>query len=144
MPDNLTPNDRRKTMQAVKGKKTRLERVVFSMLAGMRLKGWVQNANEISGKPDVVFFKQKVAIFIDGCFWHGCPYCRRKLPQTNRKYWKNKISRNAELALLHHAQLQNEGWEVIRIWEHELHNPEERQSIRNKIRHIVNSGAGEK
>jgi DNA mismatch endonuclease (patch repair protein) len=143
MVDNLSPEDRRKTMQAVKGKRTKLEKRLFSMLAGMSLKGWKQNASNVSGKPDVIFAKQKVAIFVDGCFWHGCPICQRKLPQTNREYWERKIARNVELAKSHNQQLRNDGWTVIRIWEHEIIRECERQRIRLQIRQAIKLGETE-
>jgi DNA mismatch endonuclease (patch repair protein) len=120
MGDNLKPADRRKTMQAVKGKGTRLEKRLFAMLAGMGLKGWKQNVERITGKPDVAFISQRVAVFVDGCFWHGCPYCRRKLPKTNRAYWVRKIKRNVALAQSHNRRLRRDGWTVIRVWEHEM------------------------
>jgi DNA mismatch endonuclease (patch repair protein) len=141
MGDNLTPENRRKTMQAVKGKGTRLEKRLFSMLAGMRVKGWKKNVDSIAGKPDVVFESQQVAIFVDGCFWHGCPHCKRKLPQTNRKYWKRKIERNIALAKSHNKRLRADGWTVIRIWEHETNGPTDTQRIKTKIlRALGNKG----
>lgn len=137
MTDNLKPEDRRKTMQAIKGKGTGLERCLFSMLAGMRLQGWRKNANDIVGKPDLVFDNERVVIFVDGCFWHGCPHCQRKLPKTNQEYWERKIKRNIELALLNNQQLLDEGWTVIRIWEHEIKDLVVRQTIRKKIRNAL-------
>ncbi|HXG65704.1 MAG TPA: very short patch repair endonuclease [Blastocatellia bacterium] len=134
MADNLKPEDRRRTMQAVKGKGTSLERRLFSMLAGMRLKGWRKNADDIVGKPDVVFDSNHLAIFIDGCFWHGCPHCRRKLPETNREYWERKIGRNIALAKSANRQLHHDGWTVLRIWEHQIRNPSVMEEIRIKIR----------
>ncbi|ACL23394.1 very short patch repair endonuclease [Chloroflexus aggregans] len=134
MSDNLSPQDRHKTMQAVKGKGTRLEKRLWAMLAGLGLKGWKKNADNIVGKPDVAFLNQRIAIFIDGCFWHGCPYCKRKLPKTNREYWERKINRNIELARLHDEQLQREGWIVIRIWEHEMADIEK---VRARIRNLL-------
>lgn len=133
MGDNLTPNNRRKTMQAVKGKGTRLEKRLFSTLAGMGVKGWKKNVDNIIGKPDIAFISQRVAIFIDGCFWHGCPHCKRKLPQTNRKYWKHKIERNTALAKLHNKQLRTNGWIVIRLWEHEINGTTDMQRVKAKI-----------
>lgn len=142
MVDNLKPEDRRKTMRAVKGKRTKLEKRLFSMLAGMSLKGWKQNVSNITGKPDVVFFEQKVVIFVDGCFWHGCPVCQRKLPQTNSEYWEHKIARNVELARSHNKQLLRDGWTVVRIWEHELTNKIDKQKIRIKIGEAIKPGDG--
>jgi DNA mismatch endonuclease (patch repair protein) len=134
MADNLKPEDRRKTMRAVKGKGTRLERRLFSMLVGMGLKGWRKNVGDIEGKPDVVFSNEKVVIFIDGCFWHGCPICQRKLPDTNREYWIRKMNRNVELAKIHNQKLAEEGWTVIRVWEHEFKDTKTMQKIRASIK----------
>jgi DNA mismatch endonuclease (patch repair protein) len=141
MTDNLKPEDRRKTMQAVKGKGTTPERRLFAMLAGMGLKGWRKNAGDIIGKPDVVFNDEQVAIFVDGCFWHGCPHCQRKLtPDTNREYWQRKISRNIERARSNNQKLRENRWIVIRIWEHELKTQTDRARIRNEIRQVLNPG----
>lgn len=133
MSDNLTPENRRKTMRAVRGKGTKPERQLWSMLAGMHVSGWRKNAGNVIGKPDVVFEQEKVAIFVDGCFWHRCPHCKRKLPETNKVYWERKISRNVELDQQHDKALRKDGWTVIRIWEHEMSNPEHRKRVRAKI-----------
>lgn len=134
MADNLKPEDRLKTMQAVRGKGTRLEKRLWAMLAGMRLKGWKKNAESITGKPDIIFTNQRVAVFIDGCFWHGCPYCQRKLPKTNQEYWERKIKRNVALAKLHNRQLRQDGWTVVRVWEHEMSDT---TKIKIKILHAL-------
>ncbi len=118
--DNLSPADRRKTMQAVKGKGTRLEQRLFGMLAQMGVNGWTKNDPAVIGKPDVAFEGQRLAIFVDGCFWHGCPYCKRKLPVTNRAYWERKINRNAALSQRYKSELRKAGWTVLRIWEHDM------------------------
>lgn len=107
-------------MRAVKGKGTRLERRIFGLLAQMKLGGWKKNFEGLAGKPDVAFIERQVAFFIDGCFWHGCPYCRRTLPVTNRAYWQRKIQRNVALARAHNRRLRRDGWRVVRIWEHEI------------------------
>ena len=120
MTDNLSLEDRRKTMRAVKGKGTKLEKRLWAMLAGLGFKGWQKNADDIVGKPDVVFLTQRIAIFVDGCFWHGCPYCNRKLPEANKEYWEKKIKRNIELARSYDEQLRRKGWTILRIWEHEM------------------------
>lgn len=133
MGDNLTPDDRRKTMRAVKGKGTKPERRLWAMLAGMGIQGWRKNDASIIGRPDVVFTKQRVAIFIDGCFWHGCPVCRRKIPKTNQDYWERKIQRNIELAELYDKQLHECGWTVVRIWEHETVELENMRKIINNV-----------
>jgi DNA mismatch endonuclease (patch repair protein) len=134
MVDNLTPEDRLKTMRAVKGSGTRIERRLFGLLAGMRLSGWRKHANEMRGKPDVVFDEQRLAIFVDGCFWHGCPHCRRPLPETNKAYWERKIQRNVGRAQATNESLRAQGWAVIRIWEHEIGDKSRRAEIAEEIR----------
>jgi DNA mismatch endonuclease Vsr len=131
MTDNLSPEDRRRTMRAVKSKNSSLERSLCSMLAGMGLGGWRKNAVGIAGNPDVVF-GHRLAIFADGCFWHGCPTCRCKLPTTNRDYWERKISRNLKRAAMVDLLLAQEGWRVIRIWEHEMKDTGTRAKIRRR------------
>lgn len=141
MADNLTPEARRKTMQAVKGKGTRLEKRLFSMLAGMGLRGWTKNVDAVIGKPDVAFLGKRVAVFIDGCFWHGCPHCHRILPRTNRKYWKRKIERNIALAKSTNRRLRADGWVVIRIWEHQMKQVAERDKVKAALRRFLGDGA---
>ena len=136
MTDNLRPEDRKKTMLAVKSQGTKLERRLWAMLAGMGIRGWKKNVGTITGKPDVVFASKSVVLFIDGCFWHGCPVCNRKLPKTNTEYWNKKINRNIELASLHNMQLQKEGWIVVRIWEHEMRDT---APVRARIRFALES-----
>jgi len=140
MTDNLSPEDRKKAMRAVKGKGTSLERSLFSMLAGMGIRGWRKNASDVIGKPDVAFDKKKIAIFIDGCFWHGCKTCNRPMPISNQEYWQQKISRNIELSKDYNARLRDSDWIVFRIWEHQIKNAIERVWIREEIRQILHDG----
>lgn len=137
MADNLKPEDRRKTMRAVKGRGTKLEKRLSCVLAGMRLRGWRKNVRDVAGNPDIVFQDARVAIFIDGCFWHGCPHCKRKLPVTNQEYWERKIGRNVARAQLINQRLQEDGWNVVRIWGHEIGDPNARRRIRSEIRQAL-------
>lgn len=135
--DNLTPADRRRTMQAVKGRGTKPERRLFSMLAGMGIRGWRKNASDVVGKPDIVFPNERLAVFVDGCFWHGCPQCQRPLPQANREYWQSKIERNIQRAAVANQQLAAAGWIVIRIWEHELRDRAAWEAVKERIRQAL-------
>ena len=81
--------------------------------------GWRLTPLELPGHPDFVFAKAKLAIFVDGCFWHGCPTCGR-LPRTRKAFWRAKISGNSKRDRHHSRQLRLLGWKVIRIWEHAL------------------------
>ena len=80
--------------------------------------GWRRHL-ALPGKPDFAFSKQKVAIFVDGCFWHGCPKCYTR-PKTNRKFWDKKREENMARDRRVTRQLRSRGWKVIRIWEHSL------------------------
>ncbi|WP_433169738.1 very short patch repair endonuclease [Kribbella sp. CA-247076] len=69
-------------------------------------------------RPDIVFTARKIAVFVDGCFWHCCPEHGRQ-PSVNSRYWSPKLARNVERDRLADAALQDDGWTVVRIWEHE-------------------------
>lgn len=72
-------------------------------------------------RPDVVFTARRIAVFVDGCFWHGCPL-HATIPATNRAYWEPKLAANRERDLRTTAALEDDGWVVLRFWEH--HEPE--------------------
>ena len=74
---------------------------------------------DLPGKPDITFVRASVAVFVDGCFWHGCPdHCRR--PSSNRAYWDMKIDRNIARDERITGELTDLDWRVIRVWEHEI------------------------
>jgi len=77
---------------------------------------------KLLGSPDFVFPIKRVAVFVDGCFWHGCPKCYRR-PKSSRKYWDAKAARNKARDKAVSAALRKGGWRVLRVWEHELKNP---------------------
>lgn len=70
-------------------------------------------------RPDIVFTRAKVAVFVDGCYWHGCPDHGSRPDGSNASYWGPKIARNRERDAEQTARLESAGWEVIRIWEHD-------------------------
>lgn len=121
MTDVFTKEKRSEIMRAIKssGNKS-TEKKLMSFFKKYNLKGWRRNYN-IIGKPDFVFLKMKIAIFTDGCFWHG-HNCRNTKPKDNRDYWKNKIKKNIERDQNVTERLTKKGWTVIRIWECELKN----------------------
>jgi len=84
--------------------------------AGYRYK---KNALNYFGKPDLALRKHKTVIFLDSCFWHGCEeHCR--MPSTKRDYWVAKIERNKRRDAEVNEYYQNNGWRILRIWEHEM------------------------
>lgn len=86
-----------------------------------RITGWRRN-EKLTGRPDFVFRGSKVAIFVDGCFWHCCPMHGRS-PASNTSYWLPKLARNKRRDYRVARQLRALGWMVIRIWEHDLPRP---------------------
>jgi DNA mismatch endonuclease, patch repair protein len=123
MADVFTKTKRSQVMAAVRSngnKATELKLV--SILRRNAITGWRRGVNLV-GKPDFVFCRERVALFVDGCFWHGCRW-HCKMPQTNRQYWRRKIARNILRDELVNQQLRNAGWRVIRIWGHSLASPD--------------------
>jgi len=118
MADVLTKKERSYNMSQIKGKNTKPEIKLRKELFSSGLKGY-RIHKKIIGKPDIVFPKQKVAVFIDGCFWHKCPKCYQE-PKTNNKFWSKKIGENRKRDKKINTQLKKEGWKILRFWEHEL------------------------
>jgi len=119
--DNLTPDQRRKTMQRIRSTGTKAERIVMSELEKRNL-DFISYAKTIIGKPDIVFPDKKIAVFIDSDFWHANPK-RFIKPKTNIEYWDEKIARNKRRDRSVNRELKKEGWTVVRIWEYDVkHN----------------------
>jgi DNA mismatch endonuclease, patch repair protein len=88
----------------------------LALLRAMRIKGWRRNY-PLTGKPDFTFPRSKLAVFIDGCFWHGHDCGRNLIPKHNALAWKAKIARNKMRDLIVKRELKRRGWKIIRIWE---------------------------
>lgn len=131
MPDVLTPEQRRRCMSSVRGINTKPELLLRKALWRKGLRYRLKS--ELPGKPDIVLTRYKIAIFVDGCFWHSCPV-HGSLPETNTSFWENKITRNVERDNEVNALLEQNGWLVIRIWEHEI-----KQSLEEVIEKIFSS-----
>lgn len=117
------PKARSRTMAAIRGRGNRTTELRMRMAmvrAGIR--GWETNAKDVPGKPDFFFRENRIAVFIDGCFWHGCPMCGH-YPKTRSVFWKTKILRNKERDRKNRRRLRREGIRVISIWEHSLKDP---------------------
>ena len=118
MADVLTKKQRSFCMSRIRGKNTQLEIVFGACMRKTGLKGF-RKGHGLEGKPDYVFQQKKVAIFLDGCFWHGCPICYRE-PKTNIKFWKTKIISNKIRDITVNGLLRNRGWRVKRFWGHRI------------------------
>lgn len=117
--DVFTKSERSRIMARVLGRgNARTELVFVKILRQHKIVGWRRH-RPLFGSPDFVFSKKRVAIFVDGCFWHGCPRHGTQ-PSTNRAFWRKKLVRNKDRDRLVTRTLQKSGWYVLRIWQHEL------------------------
>ncbi len=82
--------------------------------------GWTVRSTALPGHPDFIFVRERLVVFTDGCFWHGCPECGKGDVRTNRAYWRGKIDLNRRRDVVVNQKLRRAGWRVIRVWEHEL------------------------
>ncbi len=78
-----------------------------------------RNVVDLTGKPDIAIKKYKLVVFVDSCFWHGCPY-HFTMPKSNRKYWRSKIERNKKRDKRVNEYYKQLGWNVLRFWEHQI------------------------
>lgn len=119
MPDVFTPQKRSEVMARIRGRGNKDTEVALAVLLRTNgLKGWRRHI-PIVGRPDFVFRTQRVAVFVDGCFWHCCPK-HSNIPANNRKFWARKLAKNRQRDRFVTATLRASGWRVIRIWEHDL------------------------
>lgn len=118
MTDNLTKEQRRKNMSAIKSTHTKMEDKVCYALwdRGFRFR---KNVKTLPGKPDIAIKKYKLVIFLDSCFWHKCPE-HFKHPKSNLEYWKPKIERNVNRDKEINKFYSEQHWYLMRIWEHEI------------------------
>ena len=101
---------------------------VVELFRAHKITGWRRN-QKLLGKPDFIFHNKRIAVFVDGCFWHGCPRCYRR-PLSNLKYWDTKILRNRERDRTVTKTLRKLGWRVVRVWAHELTKKKETRLVR--------------
>ena len=109
-----------KVMSANKGRNTSPELRFRKNLRKVGLRDYELYPRALAGKPDIVFPKQKVAVFINGCFWHRCPSCNLKLPKTNVTFWRKKFKANVARDKRNISLLRRKGWHVAVIWECQL------------------------
>lgn len=119
MSDVLTPSQRSFCMARNRAKNTKPEIALRSSLWRRGLRFRVHYS--LIGRPDVVFTKSSLAVFVDGCFWHSCPEHGAK-PKANAEFWNAKLTRNKQRDVEVTHRLRLKGWTVLRFWEHEIRN----------------------
>ena len=114
--DTVSKKQRSYIMSQIRGTKTKPELIVKENTDGRKLR---YQPKGIPERPDFANKTKKVAVFIDGCFWHKCPRCY-KPPKSNKKYWKAKVERNTKRDRHVNRKMRKEGWTVLRFWEHQV------------------------
>jgi DNA mismatch endonuclease (patch repair protein) len=119
MADTFTKEQRSEIMRKIKSKQNKsTELKLIQFFKTYKIIGWRRNF-KLFGKPDFVFPKERVVIFVDGCFWHGHD-CRNTKPKDNQEYWRQKIEQNKKRDKKVIQTLISKNWDVIRLWECEL------------------------
>ncbi len=121
-----------RVMSANKGKETGPETTLQKGLWGVGVRGYRKNWKKAPGRPDIAFPRKKIAIFVNGCYWHRCSVCKFPLPKTNKEFWKTKFARNKKRDIKKIKDLEHAGWSVLTIWEHEIKKDPEKAVKRIK------------
>lgn len=128
---------RSKTMSSIRGNGNKTTEVSMRMLmVRSGVSSWRMNNRAIEGKPDFFFPSARVAIFVDGCFWHCCPRCGH-FPKTRSAFWRAKLVGNKLRDRRTSSNLKTKGIRVIRIWEHALTNIVNQKTVVNRIRKVI-------
>jgi DNA mismatch endonuclease (patch repair protein) len=132
MTDVMTAAQRSRCMSRIRGRDTKPEIALRSALwrCGLRFR----KNGRLRGKPDIVFPTERIAVFVDGCFWHRCPQHQTR-PASNAEFWDRKLSENVERDRRTEAILGADGWIVLRVWEHEVED--ELEDLARRIRRLV-------
>ena len=140
--DNLSLEQRRKNMSNIRSTGNRsTEKRLRSSLVGAGISGFTMHTKIVPGKPDIAFLAQKLAVFVDGCFWHGCPKCYIR-PKSSQDYWDAKIQRNRQRDAKINKELKAIGWTPLRIWEHQVKRPKlARRLVVNRLGRLNRNGA---
>jgi DNA mismatch endonuclease, patch repair protein len=129
MVDIFSVTKRSEIMSRVRGRGNKnTELALLALFRRHRITGWRRHL-DLFGNPDFVFRKYRLAVFVDGCFWHGCPKHATK-PMSNKAFWTAKLARNKTRDRLVLRTLRGQGWRVLRIWQHELSRNNEQHLLR--------------
>ena len=149
MPDVFTKAKRSEVMSRIRGRGNKdTELALAKLFRRHRITGWRRHKEigksesrnrKFKVRPDFVFSKLRLAVFVDGCFWHGCPRHGTQ-PKANRAFWKRKFARNIARDRQVNRTLHSQDWRVFRIWEHELARKNETRLLR-RIQRALGSAA---
>lgn len=128
------PNDsvRSWIMSSIRAKNTGPEKTLINYLKKACIRGMRRHRKELPGRPDISFPNEKIAIFVNGCYWHRCPYCKKPLPKSHRSFWRKKFEANIERDKRKSRELRKIGWNSLVIWECRLKKNPGREVARIK------------
>ena len=125
MTDVYTKSKRSEIMSRVKNRRTAPEDEIAVLLKRLGVK-YQRNVSDLPGQPDFVIKSKKTVVFVNGCFWHGHPNCKRgKFPDSNRTFWENKIAKNKRRDRRIAVKLRKKGWHIITVWQCRLRKPKQ-------------------
>ena len=116
--DIFSKKKRSEIMSRIKSKESKIEEQIGKLLRNQGVK-YRKNVRSLFGNPDFAIKKNKIVVFVDSCFWHGCKK-HGSYPKTNKIFWNKKISRNKERDLEVNKHYRKSGWKLVRVWEHEI------------------------
>jgi DNA mismatch endonuclease (patch repair protein) len=138
MPDVFTKAKRSEVMSRIRGRGNRgTELALAALLRRHNLTGWRRHL-PLPGRPDFAFSRARLAVFVDGCFWHCCPRCGN-FPANNRAFWRAKLMANVTRDRRVTRELRRAGWTVLRIWEHALADGSARARVVGRLRHALST-----
>jgi len=108
-------------MSKIRAKNTKPEILLRKALWKNGIKGYRLHWNKALGRPDIAFPGRKIAIFVNGCYWHRCPYCNPSFPKTHQDFWKVKFQKNVERDKKKIINLQKMDWKIIVVWECQIY-----------------------
>lgn len=122
-----------KVMSSIRAKNTKPELALRKELCNNHLSGYRLHWKKAPGRPDISYPGKKIAVFVNGCYWHRCPYCKPAFPKTHIRFWKKKFKNNVERDGRKNKELEDQGWKVIVAWECQIREQPQKyvEAIRN-------------
>ena len=129
-------------MQANKSKNTKPELLVRRALREAGLSGYRLHWKKCAGRPDICYPGRRIAIFVNGCFWHRCPHCNLPDPRTNVEFWQAKFARNRARDKSNYEKLLSDGWTVLLVWECALKRGRMKATAETLVRYVELASVG--
>lgn len=121
-----------RVMSAIKATNTKPELMLRKELWANGVRGYRIHWKKVPGRPDIAFPKKKLAIFVNGCFWHKCPSCKPALPKSNTGFWNEKFEKNVARDKQKIEQLEDMEWKVITVWECQI-----KTELKEQVKEII-------